>query len=74
MGITVTPLSICHFMQIWAVLFPYFFAISAIFGSSSKAGSSGFAQGLSREPNGLNAVTAKKQKIFLKQKDRMSIA
>ena len=44
-------------MQIWAALLLYFFAISAIFGSSSKTGSLGFAKALSGEPSGLYAVT-----------------
>ena len=57
LGTTVTPLSSCHLMQIWAALLLYFFAISAIFGSSSKTRSLGFAQALSGEPSGLHAVT-----------------
>ena len=62
LGITDTPLSICHLMQIWALLLLYFFAISVIFGSFSKLGSPGFAQGLSGEPNGQYAVTEEKIK------------
>ena len=64
LGITVTPLSICHLTQTWALLLLYFFAISPIFGSSSKLGSRGFAQGLSGEPNGLYAVTKDQRKNF----------
>ena len=62
LGITVTPLSICHLIQIWALFLLYFLAISAIFGSLSKLGSLGFAHGLSGEPNGLYAVTKEKIK------------
>ena len=66
LGTTVTPLSSCHLMQIWAALLLYFFAISAIFGSSSKTGSLGFAQALSGEPSGLYALTKNAETWFWK--------
>ena len=64
LGTTVTPQSIYHLMQIWAALLRYFSAISAIFGSSSKTGSLGFAQALSGELNGLFPVTENTETWF----------
>ena len=52
LGMTMTPLWICHRMRIWATLLPSRVEIALSLGSSIRLRSPSLAQGLSGEPSG----------------------
>ncbi len=52
LGMTMTPLCVCHLIRTWATLLPSLAAISLSLGSSIKLMSPSLAQGLSGLPRG----------------------